>query len=577
MKSRAWIGITLFTLSCLASCSEDLEPLVLARCEDDVECGTGFICELGECTAKTNVSCASVEGGAAILQPGPPVVDFERVGPATSFRSLRLRNIGNCTLTIYEVKFDGADSDSFECPRCNDSRFPMELFPLRDEEIQVAFTPEREGSFYAELKLLSDDAEYAEIRVPVRAKFEGVPLVNVAPGDIDFSYVEAGRTVEEVVRITNQGTGTAPLTVLDVRLARTGTSAFTLESMATFPSELAPATVDATASIPVYVKYQPRDIGSHSAELIVITNQQRNGTVRIPLKGTSKTPPKVNISPDNLNFGEVPIGRTNVAPLTIVNEGGSPLSVTYRWGGTNFTTDLSALPAILPPIQPGQYTELQVFASATAVGELTGLLIFETNDPQKPTITVPVSARGTDVIGNQVVKIEMSFENGESGFFGDDLRNVDMSLENPFGQLVNKQQPSPMWGGFGNPTWFAFGVSEEPERIILPDAQNDGTYRVILQYVEDCASVPTQLLAGVLGISVSSLTSYLSGGAVNIDGDRVSNAISSLCLNREGTQATVTVYVNGQVVTETTIALGQKGDVAYAIDLVRQNGTYTVR
>ena len=115
----------------------------------------------------------------------------------------------------------------------------------------------------------------------------------------------------------------------------------------------------------------------------------------------------------------------------------------------------------------------------------------------------------------------MSFENGESGFFGDDLRNVDMSLENPFGQLVNKQQPSPMWGGFGNPTWFAFGVSEEPERIILPDAQNDGSYRVILQYVEDCASVPTQLLAGVLGISVSSLTSYLSGGAVNVDGDRI--------------------------------------------------------
>ena len=50
MRSRAWIGITLFTLSCLASCSEDLEPLVLARCEDDVECGTGFICELGECS-----------------------------------------------------------------------------------------------------------------------------------------------------------------------------------------------------------------------------------------------------------------------------------------------------------------------------------------------------------------------------------------------------------------------------------------------------------------------------------------------------------------------------------------------
>ena len=62
-----------------------------------------------------------------------------------------------------------------------------------------------------------------------------------------------------------------------------------------------------------------------------------------------------------------------------------------------------------------------------------------------------------------------------------------------------------------------------------------------------------------------------------LDGDRVSNAISSLCLNRESTQATVTVYLNGQVVSEATTSLGQKGDVAYAIDLVRQNGIYTVR
>ena len=577
MNHKALLGTILIAVSSLAACAEDLEPLVIARCEDDIECGEGFLCELGECTEKNNVSCQSVEGGAAILQPGPPVVEFDRVGPATSFRSLRLRNIGNCTLTIYEVKFEGGDNASFECPRCNDTRFPMELFPLRDEEIQISFTPEGEGAFSTELRLLSDDAEYSEIRVPVRARFDGVPALSVVPGEVDFSYVEAGRTVEETVRVTNQGTGTAQLTVTDIRLHPTGTTAFSIETMANFPLELKPTSVDPLASLPVYVKYHPRDIGAHEAELIVITNQQRNGTVRIPLKGTSKTPPKVNISPDNLNFGEVPIGRTNVAPLTIVNEGGSPLSVSFRWGGTNFTTDLSALPAVVPTIQPGQYTEMQIFASATSVGEITGLLIFETNDPQKPTITVPVSARGTDVIGNQVVKIEMSFENGESGFFGDDLRNVDMSLENPFGQLVNKQQPGPSWGGFGNPTWFAFGVSEEPERIILPDAQNDGTYRVILQYVEDCASVPTQLLASLLGISVSALTSYLSGGAVILDGDRVSNAISSLCLSRESTQATVTVYLNGQVVSEATTSLGQKGDVAYAIDLVRQNGIYTVR
>lgn len=67
MNHKALLGTILIAVSSLAACAEDLEPLVIARCEDDIECGEGFLCELGECTEKNNVSCQSVEGGAAIL------------------------------------------------------------------------------------------------------------------------------------------------------------------------------------------------------------------------------------------------------------------------------------------------------------------------------------------------------------------------------------------------------------------------------------------------------------------------------------------------------------------------------
>ena len=46
---------------------------------------------------------------------------------------------------------------------------------------------------------------------------------------------------------------------------------------------------------------------------------------------------------------------------------------------------------------------------------------------------------------------------------------------------------------------------EEPERIILADSRQDGTYRVMVNYQQDCASLPTDLLAGILGISVEVL------------------------------------------------------------------------
>ena len=574
MPIALWAGIGLAA----NGCGDEVTPLVTARCEADIECNDGFICEEGACVPKNNVSCASVEGGAAILQPGPPVVDFGRVGPATSFKGLSLRNIGNCTLTIFEASFSTGDSNMFECPRCSDGRFPIELFPLRDDELEIAFTPNGVGIFESELHLLSDDGEYHEIRVPVRAKFDGVPDGKAFPEAIDFGYVQVGRRASRIIQVSNHGTGAAPLLISDVRTQPTGTTAFSVDTMLDEPHELEPKVVDPSAVFDIEVTYHPREVGRHNGEVLILTNQIRNGTLRIPVTGTSEAPPKVSIAPERIEFGPIPLGRTNVHEVTIVNEGGSPLRVSHRWGATGFTTDLSASPALVPSIQPGQHTTIEVFATATTIGEIAGLLIFETNDPRKPSITVPVSALGQDVVGSEVVKIEMSFDNGESGFFGDDYRNVDMTLENPFGQICNKQNANPMsWGAFGDPSWFAFGAGEEPERIILPNAQNDGTYRVIVQYIEDCASVPTRIVASLLGISVDALLGYLSGGSIMLDGDSIADAIQSLCLDHEGTTATVTVYVNGTVVQERSVGLGSKGDTVYALDLIRQGGVFSVR
>ena len=108
----------------------------------------------------------------------------------------------------------------------------------------------------------------------------------------------------------------------------------------------------------------------------------------------------------------------------------------------------------------------------------------------------------------------MTYDNGADNAFDKDLRNVDMTLEHPFGYVCNKQYPHPTnWGELRQRRrWISFGAKEEPERIVLADATQDGTYRVMVQYMEDCSSLPTELLAGLLGISVDALIAYLSGG-----------------------------------------------------------------
>jgi hypothetical protein len=84
-------------------------------------------------------------------------------------------------------------------------------------------------------------------------------------------------------------------------------------------------------------------------------------------------------------------------------------------------------------------------------------------------------------------------------------------------------------------------------------------------------------VAAVLGISVETLINALTGGiGTGPSSEEISSVVDNLCLNRSGTTATVTVYVNGQVIAEVPTRLGAKGELVYALDLERSNGTFTV-
>jgi hypothetical protein len=241
------------------------------------------------------------------------------------------------------------------------------------------------------------------------------------------------------------------------------------------------------------------------------------------------------------------------------------------------STDLSAQPAIVPVIPPGMYTQMQVFVTATAPNAITGLLLLGSNDPVNPNVTVPVSANGTGTAGAEVVKIDMVFDGGNDGTFDSDLRRAAMDLESPFGLVCDKDHPMPDWMGFGTPTWIAFGPKEDPQRVVLPNSMMDGTYKVMIRYLEDCSSVPSGLLASILGISIDALIEYFSGGVIGVDPMTISNTIDQICFSHDSTAVTVTIYVNGMIIAEKSATLGRKGDYQYVANLVRMNGQFTVQ
>jgi hypothetical protein len=580
ISMRSASPILCFSLVLFASSGCDRTKVVgVTYCRSDADCPTGFLCENFECVPKNAKTCENVNDGTPILQPTPHIVDF---GMTTSSgaqeKKVLLSNIGNCTLTLFESTLARTDG-GLGCEFCG-STFPKEIFPGRSEEVTLTWTPGEPVPQANELRVLSDDKEYPTFRLPIRSHYIGSPNLTAAPNPVNFGYVAVGRQAKRNVSLSNRGTGTAPITITAIAVDPPMNSDFEVVMPMDLPRTLRPIITDNTALLTIETRFTPRtagaaDGGGDTLSTLVLTTSE--GEVRIPMQGNSATPPVVAVAPMMIDLGDVRLGTTLSRPLTITNSGGASLTVRATWGGTRPSTDLSISPQLIPTIAGGTFAELQVVVTATAEGPISGLLVLETNDVSRPTVTIPVTARGVTGPGPEVIKLEMTYDNGNDSVFDNDVRDVDMTLEHPFGYVCNERTPAPMnWGTYGNPSWLAFAPKEEPERIILADARTDGTYRVMVSYQQDCKSLPSALLAGILGISIDVLVDVLSGGAVPIPGQDIGRLIEQVCLSKSGSAVNVRVFVNGTLIKEKNTTLGRKGDTATILNLVRQNGTFSV-
>lgn len=576
---RTWL-LAMVAVCASTACERTVAVMDVTYCRMDVDCPSGFLCESFECVPKNAKTCDNVNDGNPILQPTPHTVDFGTVTTRQPLeRKVLVSNIGNCTLTLFESTLARGDA-GMDCPFCGSS-FPKEIFPGRSEEVSITWAPGDPVPQSNELRILSDDKEYPTFRLPVRAHYIGSPNLTAAPNPVNFGYVAVGRQSRRNVSLSNRGTGTAPVTITAITVEPAMNSDFEVVlPMGALPRTLRPITQDKDALFTFETRFTPRtsgppDGGGDTMSTLVFTTSE--GELRIPMSGNSATPPVVQVTPAMVDLGNVRLGTTQSRPITITNSGGAPLTVRATWGGTRPSTDLSTAPQIIPNVAGGTFAEVQVVVTATAEGPIQGLLVLETNDPSRPNVTIPVTANGVTGPGPEVVKLEMTYDNGSDSAFDNDVRDVDMTLEHPFGYVCNERTPNPMnWGTYGNPTWLAFAPKEEPERIVLADARTDGTYRVMLSYQQDCKSLPSALLAGILGISLDVLIDILTGGAVPIPGQDIGRLIEQVCLNRSGSAVNVKVFVNGMLIKEKSASLGRKGDTTYILDLVRQNGTFSV-
>ena len=154
-----------------------------------------------------------------------------------------------------------------------------------------------------------------------------LPRVQIMPNQLDFGRREPGRGgLGQTVRMSNVGTG--PLVITTVRSTGADAPEFSVTR-----ETCTGRTVGPGADCEVVVEFTPRAIGVRSAELLLADNAA-GSPHQVGLRGTvepGRGPPalpRVEITPDPVDFGRWEVGRSG-APraVRVRNVGSGPLVV----------------------------------------------------------------------------------------------------------------------------------------------------------------------------------------------------------------------------------------------------------
>ncbi len=127
------------------------------------------------------------------------------------------------------------------------------------------------------------------------------------------------------------------------------------------------------------------------------------------------SPPDIDVQPSSLDFGGVQVGSSKTMSVTVSNLGEQVLQITdvsvvgQNANEFSYTTD-----CLTAPVGPGSSCTVDVTFSPTSEGSKSAELRISSNDPDEPTVTVPLS--GTGYIPDiEVEPLSIDFGNVEVG------------------------------------------------------------------------------------------------------------------------------------------------------------------
>ncbi len=214
------------------------------------------------------------------------------------------------------------------------------------------------------------------------------PDIDVSPLSHDFGDIAVG-SASGPVDIIISNNGETDLTVSDISLSDDTNYGLAGDTTATIAPE---------SSHTVTVTFSPVSPWPLDATLTIISDDPDSPSVLVLLlgEGVPVPEPDISVSPIRHLFGEVLLGVSSTAIVTIENVGDADLTVSgielWEFSDPDYViTSEHVLPTVLPPVAS---VDVEITFTPLTAGELIGTLDITSDDPDEPLVQVQLSGTG---------------------------------------------------------------------------------------------------------------------------------------------------------------------------------------
>jgi len=316
----------------------------------------------------------------------PSLVDFGTVvaGQSKDITVTIKNNITNgADLVISNITVSG---NGYTLP--TPPSYPITLSAGSTYQITIRFTPPTSGQFSGSLTISSNDPDEGSFKVDLKGNGSVPPDISVSPASLDFGDVLLNQSKTLTLTISNIG-GSA-LQITNIQITGPG---FSFKTQPQVPVTIQPG----GNPVSIEVLFIPVNAQNYTGQITITSNDPDSPTTTIQLTGRGISAPNIEVTPASLDFGKVQINTTSDKTITIKNTGTEVLNISEETisGSQAFTIvsqSFNQIPA-------GEARNVTVRFSPTGELPYAGNLIISSNDPDTPSIQVPLTGEGTSQAG----------------------------------------------------------------------------------------------------------------------------------------------------------------------------------